>query len=147
MATRAPEAETALGPVLKGQVAVVTGASRGIGRYLLDEDVHPEAAPAARGLGLDVLSVHEIGRRGRPDFDQLRLAATDGRIFVTRNRDDYIALTVEVSRAGAPHHGVLILPRTLPNGEPGRIARALAAWHGRWEEAGHPGRGFIDFVA
>jgi len=116
-------------------------------RYLLDEDVHPEAAAAARALGLDVVSAHEMGRRGRTDFDQLRLAAADGRILVTRNRDDYIALTVEAFRAGDPHHGVLILPHTLPNSEPGRIARALAAWHGRWKGAGHPGRGFIDFVA
>jgi predicted nuclease of predicted toxin-antitoxin system len=115
-------------------------------RYVLDEDVHPEAASAARDLGLDVVSVHDIGRRGRTDYDQLRLAAADGRIFVTRNRDDYITLTVEAFRTGDPHHGVLILPHTLPNREPGRIARALAAWHERWETAGHPGRGFIDFV-
>lgn len=115
-------------------------------RYLLDEDVHPEAAVAARALGLDAASVHEAGRRGHTDFDQLRLATADGRIFVTRNRDDYIALTIETLRAGQPHHGVLILPHTPPNNEPGRIARALAAWHGRWVTSGHPGRGFIDFV-
>jgi hypothetical protein len=115
-------------------------------RYLLDEDVHPEAAVAARGLGLDIVSVHEVGRRGRSDYHQLRLAAADGRVFVTRNRDDYIMLTVEAFRAGEPHHGVLILPHTLPNTQPGRIARALAAWHGRWEAAGHPGSGFIEFI-
>ena len=116
-------------------------------RYLLDEDVHPEAAVAARGLGLDVVSVHEVGRRGRTDYDQLRLAAADGRIFVSRNRDDYITLTVEAFRTGEPHHGVLILPHTLPNTQPGRIARAVAAWHARWEVTGHPGGGFIDFLA
>jgi hypothetical protein len=115
-------------------------------RCLLDEDVHPEAAVAARGLGLDVTSVHEVGRRGRSDYDQLRLAAADGRIFVSRNRDDYITLTVEAFRTGEPHRGVLILPHTLPNTQPGRIARALAAWHERWEATGHPGAGFIDFL-
>ena len=115
-------------------------------RYLLDEDVHPEAAVAARGLGLDVASVHELGRRGRTDYDQLRLAAADGRIFVSRNRDDYITLTVEAFRTGEPHHGVLILPHTLPNTQPGRIARAVAAWHARWAATGHPGGGFIDFL-
>ena len=115
-------------------------------RYLLDEDVHPDAAVAARGLGLDVVSVQEAGRRGRSDYDQLRLTAADGRVFVTRNRDDYIMLTVEAFRTGEPHHGVLILPHTLPNTQPGRIARALAAWHGRWKDTGHPGGGFIDFI-
>jgi predicted nuclease of predicted toxin-antitoxin system len=116
-------------------------------RYLLDEDVHAEAAVAARDLGLDVVSVHEAGRRGLTDYEQLRLAAADGRIFVTRNRDDYIRLTVEAFRTGEPHQGVLILPHTLPNAQPGPIARALVAWHGRWQDAGHPGGGFIDFVA
>jgi len=115
-------------------------------RYLLDEDVHPEAAVAARALGLDVTSVHEMGRRGRTDYDQLRLAAADGRIFVTRNRDDYITLTVESFRTAEPHHGVLILPHTLPNAQPGRIARALAAWHERWDATGHPGPGFLEFL-
>ncbi len=112
-------------------------------RYLLDEDVNPEVA---RTLGLDVTSVHEIGRRGLSDFDQLRLAAGDARIFVTRNRDDFIALTVEAFRTGDPHHGVLILPYTLPNQHPTPIARALASWHSRTENAGHPGAYFIAFV-
>jgi predicted nuclease of predicted toxin-antitoxin system len=116
-------------------------------RYLLDEDVHAETAAAARDLGLDVVSVHEAGRRGLGDSEQLRRAAADGRIFVTRNRDDFIRLTVEAFRTGEPHHGVLILPHTLPNTQPGRIARALGSWHRRWEGAGHPGGGFIDFIA
>ncbi|MBA3636422.1 MAG: DUF5615 family PIN-like protein, partial [Rubrobacteraceae bacterium] len=33
-------------------------------RFLLDEDLPPRAAEVARGLGLDVLSLHELGRRG-----------------------------------------------------------------------------------
>jgi hypothetical protein len=115
-------------------------------RYLWDEDVNPEVATVARTLGLDVISVHEIGRRGLSDFDQLRLAAGDVRIFVTRNRDDFIALTVEAFRTGDAHHGVLILPYTLPNQHPTPIARALASWHTRMEAAGHPGAYFIDFV-
>lgn len=115
-------------------------------RFLLDEDIHPEVAAVARGLGLDVQSVHEIGRRGHADFDQLRLAAADRRILVTRNRDDFIALTVESFRAGDPHYGVLILPYTLSNADPARAAHALVAWHRRWEAVGHPGPYFIEFV-
>jgi predicted nuclease of predicted toxin-antitoxin system len=114
--------------------------------YLLDEDIHPEVAAVARGLGLEALSVHEVGRRGRSDFDQLRLAAADRRIFVTRNRDDFITLTVESFRAGEPHHGLLILPYTLSNADPARAAHALVDWHRRWEAAGHPGPYFIEFV-
>jgi predicted nuclease of predicted toxin-antitoxin system len=115
-------------------------------RYLLDEDVHPEAAVVARGLGLDVTSMHEVGRRGLTDFEQLGLAARDGRIFVTRNRDDFIRLTVETFRAGGPHHGVLILPYTLRNTHPSRIARALVRWHGAHAHTVHPGAYVVDFV-
>lgn len=57
-------------------------------RFLLDEDLGPAIAEIARGLGLDVLSIHEIDRRGLPDEEQLRFAASQGRIFLTRNRDD-----------------------------------------------------------
>ena len=51
-------------------------------RFLLDEDLPPLAAEVARGLGLDAVSVHELGRRGNMDRDQLRFAweltAADG---------------------------------------------------------------------
>jgi hypothetical protein len=90
--------------------------------------------------------MHEVGRRGLTDFEQLGLAARDGRIFVTRNRDDFIRLTVETFRAGGPHHGVLILPYTLRNTHPSRIARALVRWHGAHVRTGHPGAYVVDFV-
>ncbi len=115
-------------------------------RYLLDEDVHPEVAVIASGLGLDIVSVYAIGRRGLSDFDQLRFAAEDTRILVTQNRDDYITLTVEAFRAGDPHHGLLILPHTLPDNRPSEIMRAIDSWDRRWRDTDHPGAYFIDFA-
>jgi predicted nuclease of predicted toxin-antitoxin system len=97
-------------------------------RFLLDEDLSPRVAEVARGLGMDVKSVHELDRRGLSDREQLHLAAAEGRIFVTRNRDDYIALTVEFYRTGEPHNGVLIVPRGLTNNRPERIAHTLKRW-------------------
>ncbi|MGH7342053.1 MAG: DUF5615 family PIN-like protein [Candidatus Rokuibacteriota bacterium] len=97
-------------------------------RFLLDEDLNPLAAEVARGLGLDVLSVHDIDRRGLPDEEQLRRAARDVRTFVTRNRDDFVRLTIEWFRTGEAHAGVLIVPHSLPNDQPERIAHALATW-------------------
>lgn len=82
-----------------GAGASVLGRTRGL-RFLLDEDLRPRAAEVARGLGLDVLSVHELGRRGIADRDQLRFASEKGRIFLTRNHRDSIELTVEFYRAG-----------------------------------------------
>jgi predicted nuclease of predicted toxin-antitoxin system len=112
-------------------------------RFLLDEDLSPVAAETARGLGLDATSVHEIGRRGYGDREQLEIAAREGRVFVTRNRDDFIRLTIEAFQTGAPHAGVLIVPRSLPNHHPERLAHAVRRWH-----ADHPAPGshFLDFL-
>lgn len=79
-------------------------------------------------MGLDVESVHEIGRTGLSDPDQLRFAATEGRVMVTRNRDDFIRLTAEFFRSGEPHPGLLIVSRSLPSSKPERIAHALRGW-------------------
>lgn len=97
-------------------------------RFLLDEDLPPRAAEITRGLGLDVMSVHEVGRRGLADRDQLRFASREERIFLTRNHRDFIELTVEFYRAGEAYGGVLLVRRNLPNDRPERIAHALKRW-------------------
>jgi len=97
-------------------------------RFLLDEDLPREAAEIARGLGLDVVSVHGLGRRGFADRDQLRFASEEGRIFLTRNHRDFVELTVEFYRAGEAYAGVLLVRRNLPNDRPERIAHALKRW-------------------
>lgn len=99
--------------------------------FLLDEDLHPKVAEIGRGLGLDVVSVHEIDRRGFDDEQQLRFAISEGRIFVTRNRNDFLHLARSLYEAGEPYPGLVIVPHTLPNSHPARIAHALrrkAAW-------------------
>lgn len=117
-------------------------------RYLLDEDVNPAVSKAARALDLDVVSVHGIERTGVsfPDDVQLRFAAVQQRILVTRNRDDFIRLTREFFQAGEPHFGVLIIPHTLPNKDPGRIARALKQWHDGRPPEQDPEPYIIDFL-
>ena len=113
-------------------------------RFLLDEDVNPEVAEIARGLGLDVVSVHELDRRGFTDLEQLRFAVAERRTIVTRNRDDFIRLTVTWFQIGEMHTGVLIVPRSLPNHRADRIAHSLRRWQDR---PGDPGSHFIDFLA
>ncbi len=116
-------------------------------KFLLDEDLNPDVAEIGRGFVLDVISVHEIDRLGLDDRRQLKLASRDERIFLTRNRDDFIKLTVEFFRAGAQHSGVLIVPYSLPNHQPKRIARALRSWYERQRQHGEPGPYIIDFLA
>lgn len=117
-------------------------------RYLLDEDVNPDIAEAARALNLDAVSVHELGRLGIdfPDDAQLRFAAAHRRIMVTRNRDDFIRLTRDFFQAREPHFGVLVVPHTLPNKHPGRVARALKRWHDARPGGPDPEPYVIDFL-
>jgi hypothetical protein len=46
-------------------------------RPLVDEDLPPKVAEVARGLGLNAVSVHEIGRRGLSDVAQLHFAMAE----------------------------------------------------------------------
>ncbi len=103
-------------------------------RFLLDEDLRPSVAIVARGIGLDVVSVHELGRLGVSDEDQLRWAASEGRIVLTRNRDDFIEWTTILFQRAEPHAGVLIVPTLLSIQRPERTAHALARWVERMRE-------------
>jgi predicted nuclease of predicted toxin-antitoxin system len=112
----------------------------------MDEDVNPRAAEIALGFGLDVVSVHELGRRGLDDWEQMAYAASEKRTIVTRNRDDFIKLTVAAYQSGKPHHGVLIVPYSIPNKHPDRIARTLKAWCDKMSRS-EPHSYFIDFLS
>ncbi len=115
-------------------------------RFLLEEDLNPTAAEVARGLGLDAVSVHEIERLGLSDEEQLRFAAAEDRIFVTRNRDDFLSLTTESYRRGEPHRGVLIVTAGLPNNRPERLAHALARWKRERGDHLHTTTHYADFL-
>lgn len=115
-------------------------------RYLLDEDVNPAVAEIVRGLGLDVASVHEIGRRALSDPEQFAYAAGEGRILITRNRDDFIRLLRAAYASGEACPGILVVPHTLPNRNAPRIAHALKRWHDRQLSHDGPGTTFLDFL-
>ncbi|MFY9825707.1 MAG: DUF5615 family PIN-like protein [Thermoanaerobaculia bacterium] len=113
-------------------------------RFLLDEDVNPAVAEIAQGLGMDVISVHQINRLGLPDDEQLRFSVSQNRIFITRNRDDFLRLGLIFFQTGEHFEGVLIVPRSLPNNRPDRIAHALKRWQ---EQPGDRGFCFVDFLS
>lgn len=114
-------------------------------RFLLDEDLPPDAARIARKLGIDAVSVHEVGRTGLTDEEQLAYAVGENRVMVTRHRDDYLELTRRTYATNQPHGGVLIVRRRTPNTDPRGIAHAVATWARRYHDGG-PGIGFVDFV-
>ena len=117
-------------------------------RFLLDEGINPKVSTAADELGIDVTSVHEIRRLGLSDWEQLLLAADDGRVLVTRNRADSLHCTAELYRAGQRHRGVLIVPWSLSNERPAAIASALRRWAQAHAHDGPDGFGpyHVDFL-
>jgi len=115
-------------------------------RYLIDEDIAPDVAVIARNLGLDAVSVHEIGRCGLPDEEQFAFAGEQGRIVVTRNRDDFIALVAGAFAAGKQSPGVLIVPRTIAATPTSLVAHALRRWDARYDGTEGPGPCFCDFL-
>lgn len=99
----------------------------------LDENLSPRVAEIASGqCELDVITAHDAGLLEAPDDLHLRYAASEGRCLVTRDRDDFLALTVAFYEAQAPHAGVLIVSRTLPNDRFAAIAASLCAFAERF---------------
>ena len=97
-------------------------------RYYLDADVSPTIALILRKDGVDATSSIEEGLASLGDDEHLARAARNNRCLVTRNRNDFIELTVQFLRDQLPHAGVLIVPYSYPPDRFSWIARSLAVY-------------------
>jgi predicted nuclease of predicted toxin-antitoxin system len=107
-------------------------------KFYLDEDLSPKIAEILRRSGIDALSAHEVGMCEASDQRQLDFGATEKRCLVTRNRDDFIRLTVQFFNDRRPHCGVLIVPHTLPGDQFARIASLIRKFSFRYSKGLSP---------
>ena len=77
-------------------------------KLYLDEDVHPNLSSALCARGYDVVSAHEIERRGFSDAAQLEFAAQAGRTLVSFNATDYIKLHNAYWEEKKVHAGIIL---------------------------------------
>jgi len=107
-------------------------------KLYLDEDISPKVSEILRKKGIDAVSAHETGKLEASDAEQLAFAAAGERAMVTRNRDDFITLTVQFFEALKPHKGLIIVPHTIPGSEFSKLAALLAKFSKQYPKGLEP---------
>lgn len=94
-------------------------------RLYLDENLSPRLAEALRSRGVDAISAHEAGLVGVDDRAQLRHAIEAGRMIVTADVADFVALARELTAANVSYPGMLLVPASFPAGDVVALAGAI----------------------
>jgi len=103
-------------------------------KYYIDEDLSPKISEILRKFHIDAISAHEVSMLQVTDLEQLERSSSEGRCLITRNRNDFIRLTVQFFNEQRPHAGVLIIPHTLPGDKFSVIAKAIIKYHSKHPE-------------
>jgi hypothetical protein len=97
-------------------------------KLLLDEHFSPRIAEALRARGDDVAAVAGSDLAGLADRQLVAAARDAGRVLVTENVTDFLAIAGELARVGAHHAGIVFTdPRRFPRsiGGVGRLVETL----------------------
>ncbi len=74
----------------------------------LDEHLSPLLARMLRNRGVDCLTAIETGNLGQSDEAQLTYATSQGRVLLTFDREDFLALATEWAERGCSHAGLIL---------------------------------------
>lgn len=113
-------------------------------RLLLDEHLHLGAAIGLRRLGMDVVHATEVGLAGKADPVLLDRSIDEGRIVVTRDYRGFLAL---VFHRDTEFPGLLLVPSSIPEGDPGALMGAIRAWAEHRATSGHASTGTVEWLA
>ncbi len=100
--------------------------------FLLDEHIHFAVADGLRKLDLDVLHVCESVLSGTPDEYVLEKAVELNRILITRDIRDFTRITRLFHNIERPFPGILIVPSSIPDKDPGALIQAVEKWVNRY---------------
>jgi len=100
--------------------------------FLLDENIHLAVAEGLRRLELDVLHAREADLLRASDEEIMAAAADLKRILVTRDIRDFGRLARFYFSVGRPFPGILPVPPSIPDKDPGALIHAIQKWAGRY---------------
>jgi Domain of unknown function (DUF5615) len=96
-------------------------------RLLLDEMYSPALADALRAVGVDIVTVPELGMAGRSDPDVFSAAIEHDRAILSENVADFARISAEHLAAGRHHPGVLLALSSRFSRRPAGIPALVAA--------------------
>lgn len=94
-------------------------------RIYLDENLSPEIAKILRRADVDAVSAHDVGNIQMDDRAQLAYATGDGRVLVTANVVDFLALARDAVQTNTEHAGIILVPSSFRGDEFQAIAAAI----------------------
>jgi len=95
-------------------------------KLYLDEDISPRVSELLQKKGINAVSAHQKDMKGASDEEQLIAAVNEERVMVTRNRNDFITLTVRFFQDLKPHFGLIIVPHSIPGSNFNLLANLLS---------------------